>query len=259
MLGSQSIPPGGSILGDMQGVDIFVNDLGVPGGGGVALTDSEVLLVPSTATLNPFTLAHELGHIVAWRSLDVGVPPYEFTAYAACGASGDYPWSDFTLECEKPAFWEGFAHVVGGFWMWNPEVQPAEVGGCGTAGHGIPRGGCTSLESPLQRPGSTGGASACGAGAPGHQRAICNARALWDVVDRPNSLGRDLGEIVRVLRAYPRVCLPAPFDNRCVNEWGYDGMNWKDYKANHVTQFTADSVTLEGAENSNNLMGSSND
>jgi hypothetical protein len=256
----QSVPPGGSILSDMQNVDIFVNDFGGPfdGGGGVAPTASEVLLVPSAAQLVPFTVAHELGHIVAWRALDIGLPPYEFSAYSACGIDGGIAWTDFSIECEKPAFWEGFAHVVGGFWMWKPTVQPIDFGLCGTAGHGIPRGGsanCTSLESPLQRPGFVGGVDACGAGAPGHQRAMCNTRGLWDLVDRPDGLDRDLGELVRVLRSYPRVCI-VPFDNRCVNEFGYDGMNWRDYRTNHIGQFPSDTAATNAAGASNNLLGS---
>lgn len=260
MFSGQSVPPGGSILSDMHKVDIFVNDFGGPfdGSGGVAPSASEVLLVPSTAQLSPFTVAHELGHIVAWRALDVGLPPYEFAAYSACGIDGGSSWADFSFECEKPAFWEGFAHVVGGLWMWNPTVQPIDFGNCGTAGHGIPRGGgvnCTSLESPLQRPNSTGSANACGAGSTGHRRAICNARGLWDLVDRPSGLDRDLGELVRVLRSYPRVCF-APFDNRCVNEFGFDGMNWRDYRANHLVQFPGDSPGLNTAEASNTLQGS---
>lgn len=78
---------------------------------------------------------------------------------------------------------------------------------------------------------------------------------LWDLVDRPSGLDRELGELVRVLRSYPRVCVP-PFDNRCVNELGFDGMNWRDYRANHVGQFTNDGPALNVAETSNTLQGS---
>jgi hypothetical protein len=70
---------------------------------------------------------------------------------------------------------------------------------------------------------------------------------------------RDLGHVVRVLRSYPRLCFPAPFDNRCRDEFGYDGNNWKDYQANHLSIFTGDAAALDAIESSNDQQGATND
>lgn len=77
MFDTNSVPAGGSIRGDMEGLNIFVNEALPIGsfGGGVAPAATEVLLVPGTATSFPFTVAHEVGHIVSYRAYGVPFPP----------------------------------------------------------------------------------------------------------------------------------------------------------------------------------------
>ena len=155
MLSAQTSPgSGGTIRSDMQGVDIFANsafDVGF--GGGLAYFNDEVYLGPNTATKFPFTIPHELGHIVSWRSMDWWKAPYDFSAYSY-GGDSNLSWQDLSNEYERPAFWEGFANAVGGLWMWRTNATPTPgVGtGCAAFGNtpGVPRGdtGCLSLEDP---------------------------------------------------------------------------------------------------------------
>ncbi|HET7844222.1 MAG TPA: hypothetical protein VFL14_08735, partial [Xanthomonadales bacterium] len=126
MLDAQSDPPiGPTLRGDMNGVDVFINgDPPIGSIGGLAPDNLQVFLLPSTGTRDPFTVAHELGHILEYRSFDVLGPPagpleYERDQPFVLGA-----WGDLTNEHEKAAFQEGFAHAVGAMWMWVRAADP---------------------------------------------------------------------------------------------------------------------------------------
>lgn len=257
MLDTQTTPKiGGKIRSDMQGVSIFANHTPFDdgGGGGLAFLDSEVWLTPSTGTSRPFTVAHELGHITAWRAMDWWHAPYELSSYSY-GGDTSLTWRRLSNEYERPAFWEGFASSVAAMWMWKSNANPTPLeGDCVGYGTnpGIPLSGCLSLENPD---------NGCGAGVPGHRRAMCVTRAFWDILDDPPGASndpltyRDFGEIITVFRKqYPRICAPF-FDNGCRDEGGYDDNNWKDYKRNHIKEYPNDSDELNDIEAANDLQG----
>lgn len=272
MLDAQTNPPiGPTLRGDMLGVDVFINgDPPVGSRGGMAPDDRQVFLLPSTGTRNPFTVAHELGHILEYRSFDVLGPPAGPLEYGRDQPFVLGAWGDLTNEHEKAAFQEGFAHAVGAMWMWIRAADP-------------PNGAHPAIPGPTgifdleqtQPPGDD--PDQCEPdvevfpgipGSPtvhvnlGHRRAICVARGFWDILDSAPAAAadpianRDLGEIVRVLRAYPRNCVPF-FDNGCVGEGGFDdGMNWSDFRRNYEATFPQ---SLGGIENSNGLTSSNDD
>ena len=257
MLSSQSTPTGGSIRSDMKGLDIFANSIfDSGGGGGLAYFNDEVYLIPGTGTNGPFTIPHEIGHIVAWRAMDWWKAPYDFSAYSR-GGDTSLSWSEFSDEYERPAFWEGFAHSVGGLWMWRTTAEPIAEPGTGCASTsprpGIPCGtaACISLEGP------SGGCAA--ANNRGHRRAMCVARAFWDIYDNPPGdedqlPTRDLGSVVDVFRRYPRNCLPWLY-NGCRDEGDFDDNNWKDYVRNHRDRFPDDATRITGIQFLNDLQG----
>ena len=91
----------------------------------------------------------------------------------------------------------------------------------------------------------------------GHTRAICNAFAMWDVIDWPGTFPTgedddinqsiDLGQVLRVLRTYP-TCT-STITSRCVHESQLtNGMNWRDYRHNHVQVWGegADMTAIQG-------------
>jgi hypothetical protein len=87
----------------------------------------------------------------------------------------------------------------------------------------------------------------------GHTRAICNAFAMWDVIDRPTGdddlieTAIDLGHVIHVLRTYP-TCT-STITSRCVHENDLtNGMNWRDYRHNHVQVWgeSGDMTTIQG-------------
>jgi hypothetical protein len=223
MHGVQVQPPNLSIIADMKGVLISINESpsGLTVGGGVAPTDSFVALVPGTATANPFSIAHELGHILAWRSFNVATALIGLAEYN-CDNMLIPAWSEISNECEKGAWHDGIAHMHAAMWMWVRTTPNPR----------IPRGFNSSVGTSIETPGTE-----CGTTVPGHRRVICNARAMWDLVDRPTAdddsiNNRDLGSVVHVYRSYASNCAPG-FDNGCVGEPGVNDMNWKDYRRNH--------------------------
>ncbi len=263
MLDAQTQPPiGATLRGDMRGVDVFINgDPPIGSIGGMAPDNVQVFLLPSSGTRDPFTVAHELGHILEYRSFDVLVPPAGPLEYGRDQPFVMGAWGDLTSEHEKAAFQEGFAHAVGAMWMWVRAADP-------------PAGAHPAIPGPTGAFDLESAADQCETdmnvfpGLPpvhvnlGHRRAICVARGFWDILDSAPAAtadpiaNRDLGEIVRVLRAYPRNCLPF-FDNGCVGEGGFDdGMNWSDFRRNYQATFPE---SLGGIENSNGLSAASDD
>jgi hypothetical protein len=186
MLDTQEMPRiGTSIRADMQGLDIFANEvnIGTPESG-VAPLFNQVLLTPLTGTSTPFVIPHEIGHIVAWRAMDWITAPYGLAVYSY-NWDASMSWNMDTNEYEKAAFWEGFASVVEALWMWNTNAVGPRLVGWG-------------LEQAAPQ---------CGAGVDGHRRAICVTRAFWDIVDDPPGdddglTWRDLGEVVTTFRSY---------------------------------------------------------
>jgi hypothetical protein len=112
MHAAQTLPPSGSILADMNNVNIYANGTYQTN---FAPLDSVVQLTPNTATYQPFTVAHELGHIVNWKSFNLTNAAYSTDAYTACFAG--FGWGDTTDECEMVAWAEGFATMQAAMWM----------------------------------------------------------------------------------------------------------------------------------------------
>lgn len=267
MLDAQTQPPiGPTLRGDMHDVDVFINGDPPAGSiGGLAPDNLQVFLLPSTGTRSPFTVAHELGHILEYRSFDVALPPAGPLEYGRDQPFVFGAWGDLTSEHEKAAFQEGFAHAVGAIWMWNRAADPpagAHPAIPGPTGIFDLEAGNTPDQCEIDIEAIPGVPSSTVHVNVGHHRVICVARGLWDVLDSAPSASpdpvanRDLGEVVRVLRAYPRNCLPF-FDNGCVGEGGFDdGMNWSDFRRNYQATFPE---SLGSIENSNGLSSSSDD
>lgn len=242
MHAAQNQPPRGSIVNDLKGVLVSVLEpIGTPAPSGVTPRDDLFRLAPSTAQLAPFVVAHEWGHIVTWRSFDVEFALIVLQYYSF---DGDLVWSDLSNEWERAAWMDGIAHMHAAMWMWTRSAADAQ----------IPRGTPRSMEvhdSPNE----------CGNGIMGHRRVMCNARAMWDIVDRPTGdddtlTSRDLGSVIEVMRSYARTCV-VPFTNGCVGEEGYDEMNWMDYRRNHINRY-GDQVYLDIIGGLNDLLSSNN-
>lgn len=235
---------GGSIRSDMLGLHLSLNN---PGFGGGTPTASSIFLGAGTAAARPETVAHEVGHAVAWRALDQDIALINGTTdYNICVPDpNNLTWQDFSLECDKAAFHEGLATAIAAFWMWREEAPAPFWPPDGSAPGGLP----PSLEAPGlcdDIPGTRFTAP------------FCNTRAVWDLYDNPpfdddDVVSRDLSDIVGVLRSYQRSCLN-PYDNNCANEGAWigagivdsDGNNWKDFRANW--QFALGSTETPPAE-----------
>jgi hypothetical protein len=246
MHAAQNQPPSGSIVTDLKGVLVSVLEpiSGLMEAGAVTPRDDIIRLVPGVSGSNPFSLAHEWGHIVTWRSFDVSVALLDLAQYFWCDGLGDFPWTEMSNECERVAWMDGVAHMHGSMWMWTRSAPNPR----------IPR--MTSEGAGMETPDESG---ECGAGISGHRRVICNARAMWDVVDRPTGdddtlMTRDLGSVVEVMRTYARNCAE-PFANGCVGEVGVDDMNWMDYRRNHINVYV-DTVYLDIIGSLNDLQSS---
>jgi hypothetical protein len=121
---------------DLSGLNIFANTNPLPGlnaFGGVAPSPNDVLIGPGTATARPFTLAHEIGHTIAWRGFEVLLPVIQAIDYGCDGVVVP-AWADFSNECERAAFNEGFAHFIGSLWLWSESAGPVATDGPGEPG-----------------------------------------------------------------------------------------------------------------------------
>jgi hypothetical protein len=179
-----------------------------------------------------FTVAHELGHVVAWRSLGLPLAPFrsDFLDYM-CDGNPTHSWT--SLECEKAAWNEGFAHFVAATWMWA-RTAPRPVIPVTPTGFDLESGSCTT---------------------PGRANEGCQAKALWDIYDSragddDGILNRTLLSITNVLRGYPDLCIfPFPGDNNCSNEGYPYGPNTYDLNALNFWDFRANwAVTIGAAQ-----------
>jgi len=245
MHAAQSQPPSGSIVNDMKGVLISTLESNVPlmVAGGVTPRDDIIRLAPGITASNPFTLAHEWGHIVMWRSFDVEYALIGGPEYFNCDSVISPAWEDLSNECERASWMDGFAHMHAAMWMWTRTAPSPRIPRIFTTG--------TSMESH--------GSDQCEPNTQGHRRVMCQARGMWDIVDRPSGdedtlMNRDLGSVIRVLRSFPRPCI-LPSDNGCVGEFGTNDMNWMDYRRNHINVF-GDQVYLDFIGGLNDLLAS---
>lgn len=255
---------GSSIRASVAGMQIFINQLaGLEDlSGGVAPTDGLILLPSDTGRARPFSVAHEIGHIVAWRNLGLPFAPInpvlDYSCYLWEGQNA--AWSRFSHECSKAAFHDGFADVHAALWMWFRNADPDGAPDGLSHNPHIPTGsGFVDLET-------TGG---CGDETQAFKKPGCHLRALWDLVDSAptdgdGSTGADLSDLVGAFRAYPRLCGPIPLDNRCSWEgWPWpsiplhgqnpEGNNWKDFKAAASASPNLTAAQLNSIEDGNGL------
>jgi|GEM_PF-2500074 len=226
------------LLREMDSTDSMYDDIVGANLNLVSFIDAQTAAVPNDHTVHLLldrhvddaeVGPHELGHLIAWRQLDIFLAPYNFFDYDECFGSvpGRWNWDLTSRECEKIAFWEGFATFIEAAWLFErtattPEVADLRLENVSTGLCSIPRG---------------------------KNRALCQAAIIWDFYDDPrdpitgsrfdvfgNPLDDDdiktrtLASISRTLEDYPRGC--APFiDNRCSNERGYF-QNAYDFRAN---------------------------
>jgi hypothetical protein len=210
-----------ALLNTMKGVFVHIN--AVPFST-VTPTANDVHLSGGTAVQRPFTIAHELGHVVTWRSLGLALAPLGLQDY---GCFGDFSLTHTitSRECEKAAWVEGIANTIGAAWMWQRSA-PAPVIPVSTTGF--------NLESTADGACNTFGVN----------REGCHARALWDIYDTNDGITtRNMLDIASVLRSYPDNCLPF-FDNACSNEGGENGLNHLDFRANWMRVFGNGQATL---------------
>jgi hypothetical protein len=230
--------------------------------------DSVIEIRPGIATASPETLAHEFGHILTWRSLDLPIaimdPPVDYSCFLGdpgTGESTDLTWSQHQRECEKAAFMEGFADFHASLWMWLRTAVPTQCPGDQPR---IPRG---IDVYPLENLG------VCNNGTGDtHNFPLCVTRALWDVVDSHANDGDgidmsngdlDLSDMVGAFRAYPRCAYSCWFTgNRCNTEgWPWEpscpvdthGNNWKDFKFQLDSQHAGLVDELDFIEDQNGL------
>ena len=221
-----------ALLNTMKNVHVHINSTpAAPGvAGGISPTTSDVFLIGGTAGTDAFTIAHELGHIVAWRSLGIVTVPFraDFSDFACDGVV--VPAHSFnSIECQKAAWNEGFAHFVAAAWMWARNAADPV----------IPRNGSFNLESDT-----------CPTPSVGNE--CSHAKALWDIYDNPvgddDGIGnRNMASITSVLRGYPDFCIfPAVSDNHCSNEGDPLGLNSFDLNALNHLDFRANWAAVLG-------------
>jgi hypothetical protein len=222
----------GDLLNTMKGVAVHINSAPFSA---VTPNALDVHLSGGMAIGDAFAEAHELGHMVAWRSLGLLLTPFraDFLDYMCGDLNPTHSWT--SLECEKAAWNEGFAHMVAAAWMWQRSA-PRPVIPVITGGFNLESGACTT---------------------PGRNNEGCQAKALWDIYD--NRTGDDDGitdrsmiSITQVLRAYPDHCIP-PFDNRCSNEGDplsllnpldLNALNHLDFRGNWSAELGATQIPL---------------
>lgn len=222
-----------SLLNTMKNVHIHINSTPAGASAGITPTASDVFLTGGTARGNAFVEAHELGHVVAWRSLGLAFAPFrtDFQDYNCDGVIlPSHTWD--SSECQKAAWNEGFAHTVAAAWMWarnapRPVIPEDEANGF-------------DLESEICDTRSV-------------RNECSQAKALWDIYDSRTGdddgiADRSMGSIAQVLRGYPDFCtFPIVSDNRCSNEGDPLGLNALDFNALNHLDFRANWSRAFGA------------
>jgi hypothetical protein len=242
-----------TLLNTMKGVAVHINSTPPGPSAGVTPTASDVFLTGGTARNNAFVQAHELGHIVVWRSLGLALAPFraDFLDYACDNVViPSHSWD--SLECEKAAWNEGFAHLAGAAWMWartapRPVIPEDEANGF-------------DLESE-------------GCDTPSVGNECTQAKALWDIYDSRTGdddgiVDRSMVSITQVLRGYPDFCIvPIVSDNRCSNEgdplglngFDFNALNHRDFRGNWGRVLGATQVPrLDAVYTQNSLIGGDN-
>ncbi len=227
----------------MRGIHILIGLPNVTGGWGLAPTAKEVLVAARTPVRTPWTVAHELGHLVTWNALGLSVAPLLPTDYVGL------TWDLTTRESERAAFLEGMASFFAMAWMWErTAVAPT-----------LYRGG---TRFDFEAATGTGGDPAktpfaCATVPSGWERPFCAAAALWDVFDARATdddpmANRTQVDIVETLDRYPDGCPPAAA-NGCSNEVGLSGLNHNDFLRNFHP--TAARGALRSINEANGLSG----
>lgn len=218
-----------TFLNTMNGVYVHINASPFSA---VTPTANDVYLSGGTAVTRAFTVAHELGHIVAWRSLGLALAPFRADFLDYMCFDGDPTHSFISLECEKAAWNEGLANFMATAWMWARSAPNPRIPVFANGSFNLESDACTN---------------------PGRNNEGCQAKALWDIYD--SRIGDDDGisnrsmiSITQVLRGYPDNCLfPFPGDNNCSNEGSPLGLNSFDLNALNHFDFRANWATVIGA------------
>jgi hypothetical protein len=210
------------LVNAMRDIHILIGLPNVSGGWGFAPTGNEILVAARTPVLTPWTVAHELGHLVTWNALGLRVAPLLPTDYVGL------TWDFFTRESERAAFLEGMASFFAMAWMWERTAAAP------TLYRGATRFDFEAATGTGQDP--TTMPFACATVPSGWERPFCNAAALWDVFDAPADdddpmTTRTQADIVATLDGYPDACPPAAA-NGCTNELGPGGLNHNDFLRN---------------------------
>jgi hypothetical protein len=218
--------------------------------GGISPGNGLAFVAPDVGTQNPRVVAHELGHVLAWDAFGVVLPIIQASDFGACDGVAVPAWNDLSDECERVAFQEGFAIFNSMLWLWNRNAPASASIRSNT-------GGRSELESTSQSP--IANLFSCSGPVQKHRRALCNARALWDIVDNrlPDDdpiFNRTLGDIVRVFIDYPNNCTA----NRCVDESDVNGVNWKDFRFHYLNRFPSDVARINVIEMNLGLVFSDN-
>lgn len=259
-----------SIRSSVAGFTVFINDSNL----NTAPTFDRIITSTNRTTLRPTTMAHEIGHLVAWNNLDLTLAVINPAVDYSCHGNPDPPlsWSRATQECTKVVFHEGFGDLHAGLWMWHRTAPDSPVLAISFPNAQSPNRG---VGADLFLEDNTGPGDDVGCGdfsaSVRHRHTACLTAALWDIVDAPPTGGdsinaADLSDLVGALRSYrdDLFCI-WPNDNRCKNE-GYltpahdpDGNNWKDFKAAAAASPNITATQLNGIENSLSLGGTPDD
>jgi len=260
-----------SIRSSIAGFTVFINDPSL----NTAPVFDRILTSTNRTTLRPTTMAHEIGHLVAWNNLDLAIAVIDPLIDYQCHGNANPvdTWSRSSQECSKVAFHEGFGDLHAGLWMWLRTAPGTPVLAVSFPAPGDPNiGDVSGGDLALEANGATASSDAsCGDFDSGvrPRHSACVTAALWDLVDDPPTGGdsvdtADLSDLVGAFRSYRDDwgCF-WPNDNRCKNE-GYltydpEGNNWKDFKAAAAASPNMTSTQLDGIENSLSLGGTPND
>jgi hypothetical protein len=205
-------------------LDIQIDTAGIPwpGAGGVSPSDETVIIAPGFGTGNPFTVAHEMGHVMHWRAHEHATAPINPVAHYNCdGVTG---WTQLSLECERAAFADGWANFIAEVWMWSPKTY------AGVLYADTPRSGGGFSRLPLWQ--AIGSPNGCPLDNMNHRRPFCNSRALYSLYSASYT-NFDAYTILSSLDAYPSGSC-----NHCNDEgsWlaNFNANNWFDYRWNFL-------------------------
>jgi hypothetical protein len=222
--------------------------------GGMTPTSNTVMIGSPYARFSPWTLAHEMGHILTWNFFEIPLALISPTDYVTPLNPLNFSWDVDSIEGEKVSFHDAFGDLNLAMWMWYRAADPptSETLAGVPSRSSNPRYPCDSSSNGCNL--EVAGICARDSTPFPKRLVICNLRALWDVIDEPPNdidgiTNRSLNHVLNVLKSYGK----HPVDHGAWEGYPYDAYttitidenSWFDYYHNHVAVYPQDKADLE--------------